>query len=102
MQSSDLHHWHINATVYHDRIEEVHYISDPARKIRRKPHTQVWQVEKFLGRGGFGEVQLQINRENKKARAVKRIATTGLSNNECEKELQALLEFSKPKVMNAL
>jgi hypothetical protein len=34
-----------------------------------------------------------------KVRAVKRIITadTDLSNDECEKELKALLEFSKPK-----
>lgn len=98
--SSDLHHWHINATVYKDRIEEIHYISDPVRNIRREPYTQIWQVEKFLGRGGFGEVRLERNQKDGKTRAVKRIATTGisLSNTECEKELQALLEFSKPKV----
>ena len=50
-----------------------------------------------LGHGGFGEVRLEKNKEDGKARAVKRIATasTNLSNSECEKELRALLEFSK-------
>jgi calcium/calmodulin-dependent protein kinase I len=53
-----------------------------------------------LGRGGFGEVSLQKNTEDGKVRAVKRIVTasTGLSDGEYEKELKALLEFSKPKV----
>jgi calcium/calmodulin-dependent protein kinase I len=61
---------------------------------------KVWKVEQFLGRGSFGEVRLQRNTEDGKVRAVKRISTVGtkLSNDECEKELKALLEFSKPKV----
>jgi hypothetical protein len=99
LMSSDIEHWRINATVYKDRVEEIHYISDPARNIRRRSQTKVWQVERFLGRGGFGEVRLERNTGDGKARAVKRIATTSttLSNSECEKELKALLEFSKPK-----
>jgi hypothetical protein len=101
---SDIEHWYINATVYKDRVEEIHYITDPARNIRRRPQTRVWQVEKSLGRGGFGEVRLEKSKEDGKARAVKRIATTSttLSNSECEKELKALLEFSKRKVMSNL
>jgi serine/threonine protein kinase len=97
---SDIDHWYINATVYKDRVEEIHYITDAARNIRRRPQTRVWQVQQSLGRGGFGEVRLERSKEDGKARAVKRIATTNtaLSNSECEKELKALLEFSKPKV----
>ncbi|KFZ23289.1 hypothetical protein V502_02232 [Pseudogymnoascus sp. VKM F-4520 (FW-2644)] len=52
---SDIEHWQINATVYKDRVEEIHYITDPARNIRRRPQTKVWKVERILGRGGFGE-----------------------------------------------
>ncbi|KFY30171.1 hypothetical protein V494_08235 [Pseudogymnoascus sp. VKM F-4513 (FW-928)] len=52
---SDIEHWQINATVYIDRVEEIHYITDPERNIRRRPQTKVWKVEQFLGRGGFGE-----------------------------------------------
>lgn len=57
-------------------------------------------MEQFLGRGGFGEVRLERNKEDDKVRAVKRIVTasTMLSNSKCERELKALLEFSKPKV----
>lgn len=99
----DIEQWHIKATVYKDRVEEVHYISDPARNIRRKAQTRVWHVESFLGRGGFGEVRLERNREEGTVRAVKRITTASpnLSNSECEKELKALLEFSKPKVSHS-
>lgn len=97
---SEIEHWHINATVYKDRVEEVHYVSDPRQNIRRKPETIVWQVERFLGRGTFGEVRLERNKADGSVRAVKRIATTNpsLKNSECERELKALLEFSKPKV----
>jgi len=98
--SSELEHWHINAIVYKDRVEEVYYISDPARNIRRRRQTRVWQVEQFLGRGSLGEVRLERNQEDGQVRAVKRITMMGttLSNMECERELKALLEFSKPKV----
>jgi calcium/calmodulin-dependent protein kinase I len=84
---SDIEHWQINATVYNDRVEEEHYITDTANNIRRERHTQVWKVERVLGRGGFGEVCLQKNTEDGKVRAVKRIVTasTGLSNGEYEK-----------------
>jgi serine/threonine protein kinase len=98
--STDLDHWHIDATVFKDRVEEIHFISDPARNVRRRQHKTIWEVERSLGRGGFGEVRLERNREDSKTRAVKRIAITGmtLSNSDYEKELEALLEFSKPKV----
>jgi len=100
MMSSDIEHWRINATVCEDRVEEIHFESDPAINIRRRQYTKVWQVEQYLGHGGFGEVRLQRNKEDGKTRAVKRIAMTSttLSNSEWEKELKALLEFSKPKV----
>jgi serine/threonine protein kinase len=96
---SDIDHWQINATVYRDRVEEKHYINDSERNIRRLPHTKVWKVERVLGRGGFGEVRLERNIEDGKARAVKMIVTenANLNNDECERELKALLEFSKPK-----
>jgi calcium/calmodulin-dependent protein kinase I len=57
-------------------------------------------VEQILGHGSFGQVRLEKNYEDGQVRAVKRITTTSatLSNSECEKELKALLEFSKPKV----
>ncbi|CZR58612.1 uncharacterized protein PAC_08504 [Phialocephala subalpina] len=100
---SEIEHWHIDATVYKDRVEEVHYVSDPAQNIRRKPRTITWQVERFLGRGTFGEVRLERNKADGSVRAVKRIATTNpsLKNSECERELKALLEFSKPKSREA-
>ncbi|KFZ23362.1 hypothetical protein V502_02156, partial [Pseudogymnoascus sp. VKM F-4520 (FW-2644)] len=48
-------HWQIDAKVYRDRVEEIHYITDPARNIRRRPQTKVWKVERSLGRGAYGE-----------------------------------------------
>jgi hypothetical protein len=76
---SDIEHWHINATVYKDRVEEIHYITDTARQIRRRQQTKAWQIEQFLGRGGFGEVRLEKNIEDGQARAVKRIVTTSVT-----------------------
>lgn len=97
---TDVQHLHINATVYKDRVEEIHYITDPARNIRRRPQTKVWQTERILGYGSFGDVRLKRNIEDGKERVVKkiRIRSKALSNSEWEKELKALLEFFKPKV----
>lgn len=96
---TDIQHLHIDAKVYQDRVEELHYITDPARNIRRRPQTKVWHTDRVLGYGSFGEVRLERNQEDGKERAVKKIRTqsTPLSNREYEKELKALLEFSKPK-----
>lgn len=47
---------------------------------------------------GFGEVRLEVCLEEKKRRAVKRIWATGSTlKAQYERELKALLEFSKPK-----
>ena len=101
--SSDLEHWYLNATVFKDRIEEVYYISDPTQNIRRKRHNRTWTVERSLGIGGFGEVRLERNKEDGQVRAVKRIVTAdSLSRDDCERELKALLEFSKPKVHQSI
>jgi len=101
--SSELNHWYLDATVYRDQVEEVYYVSDPARNVRRRRQTWVWKVEQFLGHGSFEQVRLERNHEDGQVRAVKRITTTSatLSNSECEKELKALLEFSKPKFKEA-
>ena len=52
-----------------------------------------------MGYGSFGEVRLERNQEDGKERAVKKIKikSEALRNSEYEKELKALLEFSKPK-----
>ena len=89
---SEIEHWKIKATVYKDRVEEIHYITDPAATFGETEKTQVWRVERSLGVGGFGEVHLQRNVEDRKTRAVKRIVTSMIN-----LELAALLEFSKPK-----
>jgi serine/threonine protein kinase len=55
-------------------------------------------VERLLGKGGFGEVRLEVHQEENEKRAVKRMWATGSSfKRQYERELKALLEFSKPK-----
>src|SRR5277367_5634504 len=97
---SDLDHCRLNATVYPDCIVEVHQISDTVRGLRKIPVTKIWRTERVLGRGTFGEVQLQArDRDPKSKRAVKVIPTGGrMSTVDCERELTALIEFTKPKV----
>ncbi|KAH8808784.1 WD40-repeat-containing domain protein [Xylogone sp. PMI_703] len=100
---SDIKHWKINATIYEDRVEETHFMTDPARNIRRRPYTKVWRVEHHLGRGSFGDVRLEKDSVDGNVRAVKRIAGGGINLNDdrYQQELKALLEFSKPKSKEA-
>ena len=97
---SDIDDWLIKVEIYGDRIEEKYEILDPEMTIRRKPRMKVWQVQRLLDRGTFGEVRLEKNIEDGKLRAVKRIPITGkdLSNEDYKAELKALVEFSKPQV----
>lgn len=97
---SDLEHLRLDAAVYPDCIVEVHRVSNVARGLRKVPITKIWRTQKSLGRGAFGEVQLQVQDSDPNLkRAVKVIPTIGgMSTSDYERELTALIEFSKPKV----
>jgi serine/threonine protein kinase len=95
---SDFEHWRIKATVFKDRVEEQHIISDPARSIRREEKVKTWRIRRIIGRGGFGDVRLEDNTEDNEKRAVKRIRVSSAELSDYERELKALLEFTKPKV----
>ncbi|KAG4434684.1 hypothetical protein IFR05_009830 [Cadophora sp. M221] len=93
---SDFEHTKLEAHVFPGMVVQTHYISDPTTGQRRVPQTQIWKVERLLGKGGFGEVRLEAHAEEQ--RAVKRIWATGTTFKvEYKRELKALLEFSKPK-----
>jgi hypothetical protein len=99
---SDSDHRRLEAVVFPDHcVVESHQISDASRGLRRVPLTRVWRSERLLGRGGFGEVHLQSQESDKDAkRALKVIPTKGvkLSLADCQRELTAMIEFTKPKV----
>lgn len=90
-------YWHINAAfVSEDKVEEIsspHNVSD-----ERQTRKTVWQVERELGRGTFGQVRLERHTTSGRRRAVKKIA---LGHDDYEKELLALVEFSKARYRNA-
>ncbi|KAH6703240.1 kinase-like domain-containing protein [Leptodontidium sp. MPI-SDFR-AT-0119] len=93
---SDFEHTKLEAHVFPGMVVQTHYISDSTTGQRRVPQTQIWKVERLLGKGGFGEVRLEAYAEEQ--RAVKRIWAAGTTFKvEYERELKALLEFSKPK-----
>jgi hypothetical protein len=96
---SDLDHKRINAQVHGNRIIETHYLSDPSKGIRRRPYIKTWTVQRVIGSGAFGDVRLETC-EDGTARAVKKLRSVdgSLEDKEYEKELLALVEFSKPKV----
>jgi serine/threonine protein kinase len=98
---SDFEHTKLDAHVFPDCVVQKHYISSAVNGRRRVPVTKVWKVKKLLGKGTFGEVRLEAcsseNNTNEE-RAVKRIWATGMKfKSSYERELKALLEFSKPK-----
>jgi calcium/calmodulin-dependent protein kinase I len=95
---SDFEHTKLDARVFPGFVIQTHYVSDPITGQRRVPKEKVWKVERLLGKGGFGEVRLEVHPEENEKRAVKRMWATGSSfKKEYERELKALLEFSKPK-----
>jgi serine/threonine protein kinase len=99
---SDLDHHKINAQVNPWQVVETHYISDPSNGHRKVPRVKLWKVERVLGKGGCAEVRLETNREDDEKRAVKRMWTSGSTlKKEYQRELMALLEFSKPKYKEA-
>jgi hypothetical protein len=99
---SDSDHRRLEAKVFPDHcVVESHEISDVSRGLRRVPVTKVWRTERLLGQGGFGEVHLQAQETAKDTkRALKIIPTRGmkLSQEDCKRELTAMIEFTKPKV----
>jgi calcium/calmodulin-dependent protein kinase I len=99
---SDSDHRRLDAKVFPDNtVVESDEISDVARGLRRVPVTRVWRTERLLGEGGYGQVHLQFQEGDKDAkRALKIIPTRGmkLSLTDCQRELMAMIEFTKPKV----
>jgi len=100
---SDFDHARLDAHIYPGGvIVETSTVSDPSAGLRKVQETKVWKVERALGRGGYGEVRLHICAEAGKQRAVKRIWTSGSNLKRVyEREVKALLEFSKPKYKEA-
>jgi hypothetical protein len=99
---SESEHCKIEAKVDNQyNVVENHEISDPSRGLRRVPVRVVWQAERLIGQGGFAKVYLQYREGNAdKKRALKVIQAMGqkMSDEECRRELLALIEFTKPKV----
>jgi serine/threonine protein kinase len=99
---SDFEHRKLEAKVLPGTVLETYYISDATTGQRRVPKTKAWKVGRSLGEGSFGEVHVRLEVCANEKRAVKRIWTTGsVLKNRYERELKALLEFSKPKYKEA-
>ena len=84
---SDFEHAKLDAHVFPGMIVETQCISDATTGQRKVPQTKIWNVERTLGKGGFGEVRLETHKNEK--RAVKRIWATGSTFKvQYERELQ--------------
>ena len=96
---SDSDHRKIEAIILPDCVVESHQISDAARGLRIVQVTKLWRTERVLGYGGFGEVLLQaLDTDREKKRALKVIRGVKMTQDEFQRELSAMIEFSKPKV----
>lgn len=101
---SQFDHAKIDATVLREAnlVIEKHLISDLALGQRRVPTQKVWKIERVIGKGGYGEVRLESLMDGNEKRAVKRLWTSGSAlKKEYQRELEALMEFSKPKYKEA-
>ena len=97
---SDSDHRKLEATVLPDCMVESHQISDAARGLRRVHVTKLWRTERVLGYGTFGEVLLQaLDNDIEKKRALKVIRGVKMTPDEFQRELTAMIEFTKPKVL---
>jgi hypothetical protein len=97
---SDSDHRKLEATILPDCIVESHQISDAARGLRKVQITKLWRTERVLGYGAFGEVLLQaLDNDPEKKRALKVIRRVKMTQDECQRELTAMIEFTKPKVL---
>jgi hypothetical protein len=68
--------------------------------LRRVHITKVWRTERALGHGTFGEVFLQaLDNDMEKKRALKVIRGVKITQDEWQRELIAMIEFTKPKVL---
>ena len=96
---SDSDHRKLEATVLPDCVVESHQVSDTARGLRRVQITKLWRTERIIGHGAFGEVLLQaLDNDVRNKRALKVIRGVKMTPDECQRELTALIEFTKPKV----
>lgn len=81
---------------------ETYFVSDLVSGQRRVPKQKIWRVERVIGKGGYGEVRLETLMEGNEVRAVKRLWTSGSTlKKEYQRELEALVEFSKQKYKEA-
>jgi serine/threonine protein kinase len=101
---SQFDHTKINAQVIQEAnlVVETHFVSNLLSGQRRVRKQKVWRVERVIGKGGYGEVRLEILMEGTEQRAVKRLWTSESTlKKEYQRELEALVEFSKPKYREA-
>jgi hypothetical protein len=97
---SDSDHRRLEVTIFPDCIVESHQISDVALGLRRVHITKLWRTERVLGHGTFGEVLLQaLDNDIEKKRALKVIRGVKMTQDECQRVLTAMIEFTKPRVL---
>ena len=84
-------------------VQHVQYVSGSTLKERKVRKEERWKRERWLGRGGFGTVELErcIHGECEgKVRAVKKIQKLESSNYYRELEAIALFSHSKVSLLN--
>ena len=84
-------------------VVEQHIVNNPITGERRVRKERIWRCEQVIVTGAYGQVRLERTLEGPpEVRAVKRLWTNGTKlKKEYQRELEALVEFSKPKYKQA-
>jgi hypothetical protein len=95
-----IEHFKLDAQIYGDHTLHTEYVSDPTRGMRKARVEKRWYKERHIGRGGFGDVWLEVQKEGDQAtaeRAVKRIQKRRMEAMEIDykRELLALAKLSR-------
>lgn len=97
---TDFEHAKFEALVGPNFVSQISNIpnSTSGQRQVQEPVSTIWHTERLLARGASGEVRVERCVATQRLRAVKRIWQTGSRfQSKYERELKALLEFSKPK-----
>ena len=95
-----IEHFKLDAQIYRDHTLHTEYVSDPARGMRKARVEKRWYKERLVGRGGFGDVWLEVQKEGDQAtaeRAVKTIQKSQMERAEIgyKREILALAKLSR-------
>ena len=103
--SDSLAHFKLEAEIFPTYTSHISHKTDRARGRRKEKVEKRWYKDKVLGHGSFGEVYLEVCRQEDNTvdtRAVKRVEKAKMRSWKVDykRELIALAQFSKVQVQS--